>query len=137
MGMELSPRTSSMLDGERMGRINPKTNQKKFSKLMTTMRLYTTFSSYYLLYLIDSFGFVIDDLTELSVFHTNKNGLFTKFTIQLIKERMKAIEQKNDGYGSFCKNILNAVYGKDGMNQSRYSKLVIMDQKKAFFSMFS
>jgi hypothetical protein len=23
------------------------------------------------------------------------------------------------------------------MNQSRYSKLVIMDQKKAFFSMFS
>jgi hypothetical protein len=44
-----------------------------------------------------------------------------------MEERMKAIEQKNDGYRTFCKNILNAVYGKDGMNKSKYSKLVIMD----------
>jgi hypothetical protein len=30
----------------------------------------------------------------MSVFYTNENGLFTKFTIQLMEERMKAIEQK-------------------------------------------
>jgi hypothetical protein len=77
---------------------------------MTTMGLYMPFSSYYLLYLIDRFGFVIDDVTEMSVFYANENGLFTKFTIQLMEERMKIIEQKNDGYGTFCKNILNTTY---------------------------
>jgi hypothetical protein len=50
-----------------------------------------------------------------------------------MEERMKAIEQKNDGYGIFCKNILNAVYGKDGNNKPKYSKLVIMDEEKLFF----
>jgi hypothetical protein len=44
-----------------------------------------------------------------------------------MEERMKAIEQKNDEYGRFCKNIINAAYGKDRMNKSKYSKLVIMD----------
>jgi hypothetical protein len=101
---------------------------------MTTIGLFMVFSSYYLWYLIDRFGFVINDVTEISVFYANYNGLFTKFTIQLMEERMKVIEQKNNGYGIFCKNILNAVYGKDRMNKSEYNKLVIMDQKKAFFS---
>jgi hypothetical protein len=49
-----------------------------------------------------------------------------------MEERMKAIEQKNDGYGTFWKNILNAAYGKHGMNQSKYSRLMIMDQDKIF-----
>jgi hypothetical protein len=39
-----------------------------------------------------------------------------------------------DEYGTFSKNIINSVYGKDGMNKSKYRKLVIMNQKKAFFS---
>jgi hypothetical protein len=43
-----------------------------------------------------------------------------------MEERMKTIEQKNDGYGRFCKNILNAAYEKDEMNKFKYSKLVIM-----------
>jgi hypothetical protein len=94
---------------------------------MTAMGLFMQFSSYYLWYLIDRFGFVIDDVIEISVFYANDNGLFTKFTIQLMEERMKEIEQKNDGYGIFCKNIPNTAYGKDGMNKSKYSKLVIMD----------
>jgi hypothetical protein len=106
--------------------ISPKQN-RRYSQLMTTMGLYMPFSSYYLWYLIDLFGFAIDDVTEMSVFYANENGLFTKFTIQLMEERMKVIEQKNDRYGNFCKNTLNAVYGKDGMNQSKYSRLMIMD----------
>jgi hypothetical protein len=99
-----------------IGNDKSKRKQKKLTQLMTTMGLYMSFSSYYLWYLIEHFGFVIDDVTEMSVFYANENGLFTKFTIQLMEERMKAIEQKNDGYGTFCKNILNAAYGKDGMN---------------------
>jgi hypothetical protein len=53
-----------------------------------------------------------------------------------MEERMKAIEQKNDWFGTFCKNILNAVFPKDGINQSKYSRLVIMDQEKALFSKY-
>jgi hypothetical protein len=99
-----------------IGNDKSKRKQKKLTQLMTTMGLYMPFSSYYLWYMIDGFGFVIEDVTEMSVFYANENGLFTMFTIQLMEERMKAIEQKNDGYGTFCKNILNAAYGKDGMN---------------------
>jgi hypothetical protein len=51
-----------------------------------------------------------------------------------MEERMKAIQQKNDGYGIFCKNILNAAYGKDGINNSKYSRLMKMNQEKDFFN---
>jgi hypothetical protein len=95
-----------------IGNDKSKRKQKKFTQLMTTMGLFMSFTSYYLWYLIDRFGFVIEDVTEMSVFYANDNGLFTKFTIQLMEERMKAIERKNDGYGTFCKNILNPTYGK-------------------------
>jgi hypothetical protein len=77
---------------------------------------------------------VIEDVREMTIFYANENGLLTEFTIQLMEERMKAIEQKNDGYGTFCKNILNATYGKDGMNKSKYSKLVVMDKNKSFIA---
>jgi hypothetical protein len=66
-----------------IGNNKSKKKQKKLTQLMTSMRLCMPFSCYYLLYLIDHFGFVIDDVTEMSVFCTNDNGLFTKFTMQL------------------------------------------------------
>jgi hypothetical protein len=69
-----------------------KKKQTKLTQLMTTIDKFMTFSSYYLWYLIDRFGFVFDDLTEMSVFYTNDNGLFTKFTIELIEGRMKTIK---------------------------------------------
>jgi hypothetical protein len=81
-----------------IGNYKSKKKQKKLTQLMTTMGLFIPFSSYHLLYLIDRFGFVIDDVTEISLFYANDNGLFTKFTIQLMEERIKAIEQKNYGY---------------------------------------
>jgi hypothetical protein len=86
-------------------------------------------------YLINRFGFVIDDITEMSVFYANEIGLFTKFAIQLMEERMKAIEERNDGYGTFCKKILSIAHRKDRMNQSKYSRLMIMDQHKPSFQM--
>jgi hypothetical protein len=47
------------------------------------MGLWMPFCSYHLWYLIDRFGFVIDDVTEMSLFYSN---LFAKFTIQLRKK---------------------------------------------------
>jgi hypothetical protein len=77
---------------------------------------------------------VIEDKTEMTIFYANENGLFTEFTIQLMEEGMKTVEQKNDGFWTFCKNILNAAYRKDWMNKSKYSKLVVMDKDKAFMA---
>jgi hypothetical protein len=94
--------------------------------------MYIPFSSYYLLYLIDRLGFVVEDVTEMTIFYGNENGLFTEFTMQLMEERMKSIEQKNDGYRTFCKNILNMAYGKNGMNKSKNSKLVVMNKNNGY-----
>jgi hypothetical protein len=47
---------------------------KKLTQLMTTMGLHLLFSSYYLLYLIDRFGFVIYDRMKICVFYANENG---------------------------------------------------------------
>jgi hypothetical protein len=69
-----------------IGNDKSKRKQKKLTQLMTTMGLYMSFSSYYLWYLIDHFGFVIDDVSEMSVFYANENGLFNKFTIKLWKK---------------------------------------------------
>jgi hypothetical protein len=74
-----------------IGNDKSKRKQKKLTQLMTTMGLFMRFSSYYLWYLIERFGFVIDDVTKMSMFYANENGLFTKFTIQLMEERMEAI----------------------------------------------
>jgi hypothetical protein len=57
-----------------IGNGRSKKKQTKLTQLMTTMGLYMKFSSYYLWYLIDRFGFVIDNLTEMSVFHTNETS---------------------------------------------------------------
>jgi hypothetical protein len=67
-----------------IGNSKSKKRQKKLTQLMTTMGLFIPFRSYYLWYLTDRFGFVIDDVTEMSVFYANDYGLFTKFTIKLM-----------------------------------------------------
>jgi hypothetical protein len=60
--------------------------QKKLTQFMMTMGLYMPFSSYYLWYLIDKFGFVIEDVREMTIFYANEKGLFTKFTMKLMEE---------------------------------------------------
>jgi hypothetical protein len=51
-----------------IGNGRSKIKQKKLTQLITTMRLYMPFSSYYLLYLIDRLSFVINDFTEITNF---------------------------------------------------------------------
>jgi hypothetical protein len=75
---------------------------------MTTMDEYMSFSSYYLWFLIDNFGFEIEDTKEMSIFYKNEKGIFTKFTENLMKERRKAMTENNKGFAEFYKNCFNA-----------------------------
>jgi hypothetical protein len=60
-----------------IGHNKSKKREKKLTQLMTTIGLDMSFSNYYLWYLIERFGFVIEDMIEMTVFYTNENGLFT------------------------------------------------------------
>jgi hypothetical protein len=91
-----------------------KKKQKKLTQLMTMMGVYIPFSSYYLRYLIDRLGFVIVGVTEITVFFANEKGKFTQFTIQLMEERMKIIERKNDGTDGSATTYLMRPMGRMG-----------------------
>jgi hypothetical protein len=58
-----------------------KKKQKNLTQSMTTMGLYMPLSNNCLWYLIDKFGFVIEDVMEITVFYKNENRLFSKFTM--------------------------------------------------------
>jgi hypothetical protein len=89
-----------------------------------------TFNNYYLWYLIDRFNFKIDDVEEMVTFEYNEEGIFTDFVTTYMNKRIKAIKEGNFGLEKFCKMILNAAYGKDGMNTSKYSKIKLFDEQK-------
>jgi DNA polymerase elongation subunit (family B) len=99
---------------------------------MTTMDEYVSFSSYYLWFLIDNFGFEIEHTKKMRIFYKNEKGLFTEFTENLMKERRKATTENNKGLAQFCKNCLNAAYGKDIMNTANYNRLSIRIKNKHF-----
>ena len=90
---------------------------------------FTSFSSYYLWYLMDRFGFVIDDIRTLLLFE--KNDCFHKFANQFMETRQKAELEGKKGKGLFCKISLNGSYGYDAMNTSKYSQSKIQDKRKA------
>jgi hypothetical protein len=64
---------------------------------MTTIDQYISFSSYYLCFLINNFGFEIEDTKEMSIFYKNEKGLFTEFTENALKERRKVTTENNKG----------------------------------------
>jgi hypothetical protein len=76
-----------------------------------------SFSSYYIWFLIDNFGF-----------YKNEKELFTEFTENLMKERRKVITENNKVLVEFCKNCLNGAYGKDTMNTANYNRLSILSK---------
>jgi hypothetical protein len=49
-------------------------------------------------------------MTEMCVLNINENRVPSKFTIQVVEERMKVIEKKNVVYGIFYKNIFFSKY---------------------------
>jgi uncharacterized FlgJ-related protein len=48
-----------------------KKKQTKLTQLITAMSKFIPFGSYYFWYIIDSFGFFIEDLTKISIFYVN------------------------------------------------------------------
>ncbi|KAA6379867.1 MAG: hypothetical protein EZS28_024607 [Streblomastix strix] len=47
-----------------------------------------------------------------------------------MNKRIDAIKQKNRGFDKFCKMILNASYGSDGMNAEKYNKIKLLTKEK-------
>jgi hypothetical protein len=70
----------------------------------------------------------------MSIFYKNEKRLFTIFTENLMKERRKATTENNKGLAQFCKNCLNAAYGKNIMNTANYNRLSILSRNKAFLA---
>jgi hypothetical protein len=121
--------------------INVNEKSRKLTQLLNTYGIginetgYMTFTNYYLWYLIDRFGFVIEDVKELTTF-TAHTG-FRDFTETFMKRRIEAIKNRNEGKDKYCKMQLNSSYGKDGMNESKYSKNVLMTKTEALLKQIS
>jgi hypothetical protein len=103
--------------------------ERKLTQLLSTMNQYMEFTNYYLWYLIDRCGLIIDDVQELTTFTKHKG--FENFVSTFMGERMEAIQNENTGKDKYCKMILNAAFGKDGMNTANYNKTHILNTNAA------
>jgi hypothetical protein len=108
--------------------ILPNTKERKLTHLLSTMNQYMVFTNYYLWFLLDRFNFIIDDVKELSTYtkHTGFNG----FTTHFYNRRLEAKKNKNRGLDKYCKMILNAAFGKDAMNEQKFTKNMFLNAKK-------
>ncbi|KAA6371981.1 MAG: hypothetical protein EZS28_032492, partial [Streblomastix strix] len=102
--------------------------ERKLTQLLSTHNQYMTFSSYYLWFLIDDCHFIIDDIKQLVTF--DKYTKFNAFVNEFMNKRIEAIKDKNNGLDKFCKMILNASYGSDGMNTEKYNKIKLLTKDK-------
>ena len=109
-------------------KIKTEQKERKLTQLAETDG-FMSFSSYYLWYLIDRFGFVIDDIKTMLIFE--KNTCFNKFANLFMETRQKAELVGKKGKGMFCKISLNGSYGYDAMNTSKYSNVKIMTKGAA------
>jgi len=87
-----------------------------------------TFSNYYLQWLIDYFGFVIEDVGMMSTF--TKHDRFLSFVDKMRVERVQAELAGEKGKGLSCKNAVNGSYGYDIMNEMNFVELKYCDQKQ-------
>jgi hypothetical protein len=106
--------------------------QKKLTQLLSTMGTYMVFNNYYIWYLMDRFDFVIEDVEEMAIFEKNEKGLFTNFVQSYMSTRIQALKEHNSGLEKYCKMILNAAYGKDGMNTAKYTKIKFRNKHDTF-----
>lgn len=108
--------------------MNIDAKERKLTQLAETDD-WMSFSSYYLWYLMDRFGFVIDEIKTLLIFE--KNLCFNKFANLFMETRQKAEIAGKKGKGLFCKISLNGSYGYDAMNTSKYSNVKVMTKGAA------
>jgi hypothetical protein len=93
---------------------------------------FMVFYCVYLWFLIDRCGFVIDDCQNLHIFSSHDN--FNAFACQTMRRRQEAILNGDKIRDMFNKIALNGSYGYDIMNESKYSKVRIVNRHKCFLA---
>jgi hypothetical protein len=93
---------------------------------------FMVFYCYYLWFLIDRCGFVIDDCQNLHIFTAHDN--FNAFACQTMRRRQEAILNGDKIRDMFNKIALNGSYGYDIMNEAKYSKVKIVNRHKCFLA---
>ena len=91
---------------------------------------YMTFSSYYLWFLIDQFGFIVEDVKSIITF--SKHLAFNKFVKTCMNRRQDAMIEGNKLANLHNKNMMNSSYGYDSMRTDTYNKTKIVDKKGAY-----
>jgi hypothetical protein len=107
---------------EYMKNNNMPTNRKerKLTQLTDTHNEYRLTNNYMLLFLIDTYHFIINSIRVMYVYE--KYTGFRAFTEEMIRLIQEA-KLRGDGAGDeFCKLVLNGSYGYDIMNEEKFSK---------------
>jgi hypothetical protein len=112
--------------------IKTDTQETKLTQLLDTRGEFITVYCYYLWFLIDRCGFVIEDIERCHIFtgHTNFNSLAN----QTMKRRQEAILNKDKVRDLFNKISLNGSYGYDIKNDAKYLKTKIVNKHKCFLA---
>jgi hypothetical protein len=97
---------------------------------MDTAGKFMSFTSYYLWFLIDTCGFVIDEVEDMYVF-TKHNG-FKEFVKDYMTKRQEAKFNGDSAGDFFYKICLNGSYGYDIMNEENFMKNKILNREKTF-----
>ena len=91
---------------------------------------YMYFTSYYLWFLIDTFGFVVEDVQWIATF--TKHDKFNNFVNDCMTRRQEAKINKDKVGDLHFKNMMNSSYGYDSMRTDKYNKIEIVSKRKAF-----
>jgi hypothetical protein len=108
---------------------------RKLTQLTDTHDEYMVFSSYYLWFLIDTCGFVIDDVKDMYVF--TKHRAFNGFVKEFMKKRQEAKLGQDDIGDTFYKICLNSSYGYDILNKANFTHSKFCDKAQTFASQIS
>jgi hypothetical protein len=109
--------------------------ERKLTQMTDTHNEYMTFSSYYLWFLMDTCGFVIDDVKDMYVF--TKHRGYKGFVEEFMKKRQKA-SIEGDGVGdTFYKICLNGSYGYDILNNAGFAHTKFCNTEQTFSAQLS
>lgn len=81
-------------------------SERKLTQLMCTYNKPMVFSSYYLWWLMDFCGFVIDEVYELALF--TGGTPFKLFVETFMSRRVQYMNEKNKGGEQYCKILMNS-----------------------------
>jgi len=101
----------------------------KLTTLFSSHGKFMAFSSYYLWFLIDNFGLIIDDMNYFITF--DKHDKFSNFVTSFMNDRIqKGIKEKNNGIGMMRKIALNGSYGYDIMNEENFTNIQLKNAQE-------